>query len=328
MRHSPLIAIALSATLAAGCLSSSHVIPRHDLQALAQTDPQTRGVRVRVIQSHSLSDDDPPPAPYATDGSVHVSVGVATPVPSPAPAPSPRGGTSAKNSSDRAAFWIIVAAGAAVVLAATEGARYDGWVSLHPMHPVHLYGWDGQYRQMPLAHITPELAAWSRKAVILDTEGPWQPLGRAPLDRAGWTYSVLLGSSETPIDDQTRIRGFASHIQLGRFLSQEVGVLLDFSLGWADDEAGATLYDSRSALELQLMPLDAGRLHAGAFGQIGTAYRLDDSAAGLDRRGMFYGAGGMLQLELTTRLALTARAGLTALYGERTSDFTVGLSIY
>src|SRR5690606_31876438 len=250
-----------------------------------------------------LSEDPPPAEPVPADGSTHVSVGVVTPVHGPAPAPRPLSTTSAKSASDRAAFWIIVAAAAAVGLAATEGARYDGWVELHPMHPVHLYGWDGQYRQMPLAYVAPGGATWSRRAVVRDSDGSWRPLGRAPLDRAGWTYSVLLGSGQTPLPG-TRARGFASHIQLGRFVTQEVGLLLDFGLGWSQDERGDMIYDSRSAVELQVMPVDAGIVHAGVFGQLGVGYRLDDRVEGLDRRGYFYGGGAMLQLELTTRLAV------------------------
>ena len=242
---------------------------------------------------------------------------------------SPRvyGRTSAKSKADDAKFWIIVAAAVAVGAAVTEGARYDGWVELHPNHPVHLYGWDGSYTWVPLSTLTPETAAWARKAIVRPSEGPWRPLGRAPLNRKGWTYSVLLGSSEVPEIGGNQ-RGFTSHIQFGRFASKELGVLLDLSMGWAEDEVGDTIYDSRTSLELQFMPVGVGILHAGVFGQIGLGYRLDDSLKGFDRQGFLAGGGGMLQLELTTRLAITARAGLTSVYGKTTSDFTAGVSIY
>jgi hypothetical protein len=36
----------------------------------------------------------------------------------------------------------------------------------------------------------------------------------------------------------------------------------------------------------------------------------------------------MLQLSLTTRLALTGRFGLGRAYGDNTGDVTVGISIY
>ncbi|MEM9492730.1 MAG: hypothetical protein AAGC55_26515, partial [Myxococcota bacterium] len=235
--------------------------------------------------------------------------------------------TSAKSKSEDAKFWLVIAAAVAVGAAVTEGARYDGWVQLNPMHPVHLFGWDGSYTWLPLAQLTPEDANWARRAIVRPSEGPWRPLGRAPLNRVGWTYSLLLGSAEV-VDASTNERGFTSHIQFGRFISPEVGLLLDLSMGWSQDDLGETLYDSRSSFEVQVIPVDIGKLHAGGFGQIGVGYRLDDSLKGQDRQGYLLGGGAILQLELTTRLAITARAGVTRLYGANTSDFTVGVSIY
>lgn len=301
------------------------MIPRDELLALAQTDPESRGQRVRVIQGLQSS-REPPDAPHV-DGSTHVSVVVVQPVSEPRhshPAPAAQ---SAKSAKEDAKFWLVVAAAVAVGAAVTEGMRYDGWVELHPMHPVHLYGWNGQYTWMPLAQITPETAAWARKAVVREREGPWRPLGRAPLNRRGWTYSLLMGSSETPLPGDTGVRGFASHVQLGRFVTPEFGVLLDVGMGWGETELGAAIYDSRHALELQYLPLAAGIFHGGLFGQVGMGYRLDDGA-GPDRSDFLLGGGAIAQLELTTRLAITARAAQTVVYGTRTSDFTVGLSIY
>jgi hypothetical protein len=40
------------------------------------------------------------------------------------------------------------------------------------------------------------------------------------------------------------------------------------------------------------------------------------------------GAGAIVQLELTTRLALTARAQASRFYESNVSDFSLGLSIY
>src|SRR5262249_61036315 len=115
---------------APGCLSSTHLIPHDDLVALAQTPPEQRGQHVRVIQGFSGS-DEPPAAP-------HVGVVIVDPVPVQ---PLGRSAyTSAKTSKDEAKWWIVVAAVTGVVLAATEGARWDGWVAMHPDQPVHLYG--------------------------------------------------------------------------------------------------------------------------------------------------------------------------------------------
>lgn len=326
MRCAITIATSVLVSLSTGCLSTSHVIPKRDLQALAQSEPQTRSQRVRVIQMFS-SQEAPPPAP-AVNSSTEVSVVVVSPGPRASSKPASLGQAAAKSAKDNAKAWVIIAAAAAVGMAVTEGARYDGWVELHPMHPVHLYGWDGGYTWMPLAHITPETAAWARKAVIRETEGPWRRLERAPLNRRGWTYSMLMGSAEIPLRQQQDAHAFASHIQFGRFFNQEVGLLFDIGLAWTEDQLGNTLYDSRSSLEMQLLPLSAGKIHGGVFGQLGLGYRLDDTGADTDRQGYFFGGGGMLQLELTTRLAITARAGMAMTYGTQTVDFTAGLSIY
>ena len=307
------------------CLSKSHVIPQGELQKLAQTDPQVRGQRVRVLQSFA-GQSEPPPAPRVDNGP-NVGVVVVDPTPGPVARSTLRGG-SAKSAKENAKAWLVIAAAVAVGAALTEGARYDGWVELHPMHPVHLFGWDGRYQWVPLAQLTPELAASAHKAVVRDGEGPWKPLGRAPLNRRGWTYSVLMGSSETPMIDEPGLRGFAAHVQLGRFVTPQMGVLLDFGVGWADNEFGDTVYDSRNSLELQFLPFSASIIHAGLFGQIGMGYRLDDRYHGSDRRGFLLGGGVIGQLELTTRLAITARAAQTMAYGSRTTDVTFGLSIY
>lgn len=321
--------LAVSAVLLFGtaCLSKNHVIPRSELQQLAQTDGKVRGQKVRVIQGF-MGSAEPPPAPVVDTGP-RVGVVVVTPSP-PAPVPAVHGSSAiaGKLAKQEAKSLLVLAAAVAIGAAFTEGMRYDGWVQLHPMHPVHLYGWDGSYRWLPLAQITPEVAAGTRRAIVRDGEGPWKRTGRAPLNRRGWTYSLLMGSAETPLLDGTEARGFASHLQIGRFFTRNLGMMLDFGIGWADDDFGDTIYESRNALELQFLPVAASILHAGVFGQIGVGYRLDDGYVGGDRRGFVAGAGVLAQLELTTRLAITARAGQTMAYGTRTSDFTVGLSIY
>lgn len=335
VRHSfsAVIALAAATSLLPGCLSNSYTIPRQELRALAQSDPHTRGQRVRVVQNFVTQEQPPATPPVYSHTTVVVYSGSA-----PAPPPRLRGGgsgasggkaqTQAKLEAEDAAYWVIVAGLVAVGLAVTEGARFDGWAELHPMHPVHLYGRNGEYAWVPLAQLTPETAGWARQAVVVEDQGPWRPLERAPLDRQGWTYSVLLGTSEVPLASGDTTRGFLSHIQLGHFFTRELGVLLDIGLGWATDPLGNTVFDSRNALELEYLPVAVGRLHGGVFGELGLGRRFDDSPAGSDLYGTVLGGGALLQLELTTRLAITGRAGIAMAYGETISDLTVGLSIY
>ena len=119
-----------------------------------------------------------------------------------------------------------------------------------------------------------------------------------------------------------------SHIQFGFFPSQQAGLLFDIGLGFRDTEAGDTILDGRYALELQFLPIALGSLHAGLLGQAGLGVRLEDGIADGNKQGILLGGGAMAQLELTTRLALTARAQATRFYGKLVSDISIGFAIY
>lgn len=330
---------------ASGCLGSTYKIPKRELAQLAQTEPERRGDRVRVIQQFATADDPP-------ESGVHVHASTVVVVdagprrqrrrtvtrdPGNSGGGAGAGGRSrggggsklAKGAKEESKYWIVIAALAAVGLAATEGARFDGWARLHPMHPVHLFGPFGQYDVVPLAQLNAEDAAWARKAVIVEQEGPFRPLERAPLNRQGLSYSVLMGVAEQPSADGTDGLGFMSHIQFGLFPAHEVGLQLDIGFGFRDVEStGDTIFDGRYSLELDYLPLTAGVLSGGVFGQLGIGVRLEDGIDGGDRQGLLLGAGAMAQLEITTRLALTARAQATRFYETTVSDFCLGLSIY
>jgi len=333
--------------LATGCLSTAHRIPKRSLQQLAQTPPEQRGQRVRVIQA--FHGEEPPPAQPVNSGTTVVIVGgghVHGEHPhhggphgggGGAHGGSPSGGKAAKAAAKDSKAWMILAAAAAIGLAVTEGARFDGWVDLHPMHPVHLYGPYGEYRVVPLAQLSPELAAWSRKAFVRPSEGPWVRPERAPLNRTGWTYTVLLGSGQIPsgqedaagLDRGSVEPGFLGHIQIGRFMSQTTGILLDFGLGWRTNEFGNAVFEARNALELEFLPVSAGALHVGGYGQIGIGVRAEDGTYDTVARRAFIGGAGLLgQIELTTRLAITGRVGYTRIFNEDTAEAGLGISIY
>jgi hypothetical protein len=332
------LALALvTAVAAAGCASSAHRIPTGDLMALSQSPPEARGDKVRVIQGLG-NENEPPPAPRAQSST---SVYIVAPIwvdgtphhhqHSGGGGGGGGGGFGGKNlAGDKKASakaWLVVAAVVAGALVFTEGTRYDGWVRLHPMHPVHLYGPYGEYTWMPLAHITPEVAAWADKAVVREEEGPWQPLGRAPLNRRGFTYSLLLGAAEIGAIGVDPLPGFGSHIQIGYFPTHEVGFQFDIGYGWANDAFDNVVFDGRAGLEIDVLPLSFGKLHGGFFGELGVSSRSDDGIQFDDSSG-FLSFGGIAQLELTTRLALTARGGVTRVYGEYLSEITAGVSIY
>ncbi len=347
------VALASGSLLTGGCLSSSHRISKSELGNLAQVAPQVRGEKVRVVQALGTSSN--PPHQEGVSGNtvvvVHSPIWVSgrprrhnyndhrgsvggssagSSAPSAPKSSGASGGSSGglgKAKADSAKAWIILAAVAAVGLAATEGARYDGWVRLHPMHPVHLYGPNGEYLVLPLAHIDAPTAAWADHAIVVDNEGPWQTLGRAPLNRQGFTYSVFLGTGEIPIENYNADPGFAGHIQFGYFPTKQVGVQLDIGMAWTDDEFGNTIYVSRNSLELQAFLAKAGPLHGGVFGQLGFAKRFDDGIS-TESSSSLAGGGALLQLDITTRLALTGRVGITRNFGELSKELGVGLSIY
>lgn len=315
------IAASLVAVVATGCLSSTHVIPHGDLQALAQEPPEERARHVRVVQGF-VGSDEPPRAP---------AVGVETVVvvaPGPSVPVGRFGPSTAKAKTDNAKVWIVIAAFTAVGLAVTEGMRYDGWVAMHPMQPVHLFGADGSYTWVPLAQLDPQTAAWSAKAFVRREEGPpWLELGRAPLDRRGGTYSLLLGTGGLVDADGSLQNGFLAHIELGFAPIQELVILLDVGLGFAE-APDSTLYESRTAAELQLYPFaNLHTIHPGVYGEIGLGYRSQDNPD-IDTSSLYYAGGGILQLELTTRLALTVRGGVASMYHTVGGEIVGGLSIY
>ena len=79
--------------------------------------------------------------------------------------------------------------------------------------------------------------------------------------------------------------------------------------------------------QLSAYPVSTGRLHAGFYGQAGAASRSDDGVQ-IDDGSFLLGSGALLQLDLTTTLAITGRAGLTRAYGETLRDFGIGIQIY
>src|SRR5215216_3193702 len=78
LRRLLLDGLAVAALLAVtGCPSQSHRIPKSELYALSQTPPESRGERVRVVQSLGSTDEPPQPAPHVRGG---VSVVVVAPI--------------------------------------------------------------------------------------------------------------------------------------------------------------------------------------------------------------------------------------------------------
>ncbi|HEU4613706.1 MAG TPA: hypothetical protein VFS15_16555, partial [Kofleriaceae bacterium] len=241
------------------------------------------------------------------------------------------GGHSGGSGGDGKAYAIavlVVAATALFVVAAVEGSRFDGYANLHPMVPVHLFGRDGGYTVLPLAWIDPQTANWADHAIVRSNEGPFQPLERAPLSRAGLTYAMFGGLGSYKSADGSVKNGTATTIQLGYFPSHPIGIVGSIFFGWRDNAVNETLFESRYTLELQGYPIHTGPLQVGGYIGGGAAYRFEDGLVGGNAGSGALIGGGMLQLDVNTRLAITARMGLTHAHGERMTDAMVGLAVY
>jgi hypothetical protein len=349
-----LVAVVVAALLLfTGCAANTYRIPHGDLERLAATPPEARGQRVRVIQELGGTDV---PAAQPVDDTTQVVI-----VPQITITGGDRsryhgggwgggswgggsrigksggklgggggggGGGSGSDGKAAAIVFLAVAVAALFVIAGVEGSRFDGWAQLHPMHPVHLIGKDGGYTVVPLAWIDPATAAWADKAIVRPSEGPWRPLEHAPLHRTGPTYSMYggLGSLRSAYGDLGV--GPAFTVQAGYFPTQQVGILGSIFLGWRENRQADTLFESRYTLELQVLPVAAGRLHAGLYGGLGAAYRFEDSVPGGDSGTRALTGGGMFQLDVNTRIALTARFGIASAHEEAMKDILLGLSVY
>ena len=336
-----LIAMVLAASVVlSGCVANSYRIPPSELQRLAQTPPEQRSQRVRVVQEITATDVAPA---ERVDGTTQIIF-----VPQISVSSGPRhrpshggvgggggitkggggGGGSGSDGKAAAIAVIVIAAIGLFVVAGIEGSRFDGWTQLHPMHPVHLLGKDGGYQVMPLAWIDPQTAAWTERAVVRPSEGPWNQLERAPLSRQGGTYGVYAGSGSLRSAHGDLGIGPSFTIQGGYFPNQYIGILASIFLGWRENRLLDTLFESRYTVELQAMPLVLGPLHAGGYVGAGFAYRAEDNVMRGYDKSSAYAGGAQLQLDINTRIAITARFGMAKTHEERTRDLMVGLSVY
>lgn len=350
-----------------GCLSSSYRVPPEELSRLAQTAPEQRWQAVRVTQRVFESDHpqasvtpvqvDAPMVLLPTvfwyrgrswgvpghwrgnprAGRYTTAPGTTTPgVPrsggrSGGGSGGSGGGGGRSGGPDPAivAVAVLAAAGIVFVLAGTEGARYDGWVGLPPNEEVYLEYPDGSVLSVPLSALTPELAAGAVAATVYEGyEGRYLRLGRAPLNRVGFTLQTGLLTAMVP---HTGVGASGSGFGIGGRAFFGAYPVAPLGIGVSADvvagQAGSLL--ALVGPELQVMPL----LWAGVYLGTGwTSLTSDDSSV---RTGGWYVRGGaMLELPLTTRFAASLRAGLSRLdYGSAAGvllmpELSLGLSLY
>jgi hypothetical protein len=206
---------------------------------------------------------------------------------------------------------VVVAAVAMVGLVGSEGVRFDGLADMSPEQPVHLKGaYEGQERVIPLAELTPADAAATVEAKVMDDEGFGIRFREHILDRKGFTMKLDFGGVTFEEATSTVGRsGPVGHVQLGYFFTRSFGLLATAALSGAGDGVAAILTRHEFGLELQALPLTLGPLHAGGYVNGGVAVAATTANGGSSEQGVAGGAGALMEVDLTGRLALTFRAG-------------------
>ena len=231
--------------------------------------------------------------------------------------PGSSGASARGDSKSQAAALAAAAVAAAFVftfgLAASEGARYDGIVAVHPHHPVHLIGRNGSERLVGLDDLTLADVDPRRAAVIVADEGAglWRR-GRLPLDRRGLTWQFGGGWMIQQVAQGRALDGFLFHAEFGGFLSQTFGVVGSFSTGAANDWATrGDMWFARFGADLIWLPIHLGAWHFGP--RFGGGFQYINTGGGdwgyLSATHPYVTAGVESEIAMTTRLAFSIRAG-------------------
>jgi len=356
------VAIVLFPFLLLGCLSNSYYIERDEVERLASVDPESRWQSVRAVQRIGGSDNPPEDdslvgLPEASGG-VYVSTVVVDSHHHDLHYPPRRaivrpvvkvGGASPSNSAPAAvaksipaqkgngdpdtavliAAAVVVGTGTGLTLAGSEGARYDGWLAINPDEPLHLQLRDGGTRAVALSSLSPHDLTAADGAIIYEGEGERFPkLGRAPLNRTGFTLSSALHLGGIPQVDHSTATGVGGYLLLGGNIVNMVTLGLGATADSGVDSRRSLLM-ATIAPEVEVFPIR----YVGVYGAAGWAYRntgLDDGTRADE--GWLVRGGLLGELPLTTRLALQARAGAALeVFPERatvTWEGQLGLAVY
>lgn len=141
----------------------------------------------------------------------------------------------------------------------------------------------------------------------------------------GGALQVSLPRGDAPL-------GGAALLGLGYFPLQWLGVLLTSALTVSTD---GTFVDLQYGVEVDLIPLELGPLHLGVYGAGMMAFTILERARGSDENlhEPALHVGALLELDLTTRLALSSHLGMLFQYRDEgfldpTFVGTLGLTVY
>ncbi|MES1208968.1 MAG: hypothetical protein ABUS79_23770 [Pseudomonadota bacterium] len=218
---------------------------------------------------------------------------------------------------------------ATVGLAASEGARFDGYASVAPDQYLYLKDQAGRVTESSIATLSPEQVATTVEATIMDDEGTGlRRLDKAPLNRRGGVFKLDLGTSAFRFGPSELV-GPMAHIQAGFFVTRQVGILAEAGLSGGSDCCLGTIVRHSLALEVDVLPVALGPVHAGVFGKGGVALVGTTDAPG---SGPLAGGGAIIEIDLTPRMALVLRGGANSARLDTgwssAATLTAGLAIY
>jgi hypothetical protein len=244
------------------------------------------------------------------------------------------------NGGDAMVLLAVVLAAIAVVMAislvSSEGLRFDGIAQMSPWQPVHLKQAGGGELTIALGDLTPVALQGVVEGKVMDDEGYGiRTLEHRRLDRT-WApvFKLDAGSMTFARGDATH-SGFVSDMQFGLFVRPWLGLLLTAGVGGAGDEYGATLTRHTFGFELQSLPLAAGPFQFGGYVNVGyAAIASTAQGSGPAEWGNAFGGGLLGELQVTSRLALTLRAGANEAFFANSADtspaatFAAGIALY
>ncbi|HVV51727.1 MAG TPA: hypothetical protein VHO06_18815, partial [Polyangia bacterium] len=227
---------------------------------------------------------------------------------------------------------VAVAVVVAVGLVSSEGVRFDGYVALAPEQPLHLRDARGAETIVPVAELSGDEVAGAVEAKVMDDEAYGVlRLDRVPLDRRGGVFKLDSGTVTFDVAGAPAV-GPAMNVQAGYFFTRRLGLLANVNLAGVGVPQGLVPRHALG-LELQAFPLAFGPLHLGLFGDGGMALtKVLAAGAPTYVSGPSVGGGALAELDLTSRLALTLRAGADLSRLEQTwtpaGQLTAGVAVY
>lgn len=253
-----------------------------------------------------------PPVSYASSGGssgVHAATPVTDGSSGGSSSSSGGGGSSIGDVGKVLAVAVVVGVVIGIVAAASEGARFDGSVAVHPHHPVHLWSRGGGQSTVPLDELTFDDLRSVDRAVLSGHEGAGMWLrDAAPLNRKGFTYQFGAGNDSFALPGRLTWRSAGFNFGFGYFPSRKLGLLAHTRIQLGDDES-KSFYNARLGLEAQWYPISLWRLHLGPFVGGGQSWAVSAGATmpTMSAQRPYVSFGGLAEFELTTRLGLTFR---------------------